>query len=153
MSGETARKLLRIVEAETPHLKAMKEGDASRKPAPGKWCPKEVLGHLVDSAANNHQRFLRARKAEELRLPAYAQDEWVRRQAYAEEPLSAIVDLWAAWNRHLAHVMARIPAEDLAAPCRIGENPPVTLEFIVKDYVRHLEHHLRQIRPDYVTPA
>jgi hypothetical protein len=44
------------------------------------------------------------------------------------------VQLWSSYNRHLAHVIAAIP-----------EDAGSTLEFLVADYVRHLEHHLEQL--------
>jgi hypothetical protein len=43
-----------------PLLLVIDEQTFSHKPAPGKWSKKEIPGHLVDSANNNHQRFLRA---------------------------------------------------------------------------------------------
>jgi hypothetical protein len=147
----TAGKLRSIVEEETPRLLGISEEDAARRPAPGKWCRKEILGHLIDSAANNQQRFLRARLAEELRFPGYAQDDWVSRQGYAEEEWSALVDLWASCNMHLSHVIARLPKEDLAAVCRIGTGEPMSLGCMIEEYVRHLEHHLQQIDPAYVS--
>lgn len=147
----TARKLRAIVEEEMPRLLGMSEEEAVHRPAPGKWCRKEILGHLIDSAANNHQRFVRAQPGEELRFPGYAQDEWVARQCYAEEDWSDLVDLWSSWNAHLSHVIARLPQGALSSNCRIGAGEPVTLGFLVEDYVRHLEHHLQQIDPAYVS--
>jgi hypothetical protein len=80
-----------------------------------------------------------------LRFPAYAQEQWVKTQNYQEETWGYLVACWAGYNRHLLHVIAQIPAEKLSHQCVIGEGDPVTLEFLVKDYVRHLEHHLAQI--------
>jgi hypothetical protein len=135
-------RLLGIVEWETEHLRSMDGSALSSRPAPGKWCPKEVLGHLVDSAANNHQRFVRAALSGELSFPGYIQDGWVSVQRWAEEDWDIIVDLWTALNRHLAHVLAALPEAALSAPCRIGDRPVVTLAALAEDYLRHLEHHL-----------
>jgi hypothetical protein len=49
--------LLDVVPAK---LSRIKDTDFVYKPAPDKWSKKEILGHLIDSAANNHQRFIRA---------------------------------------------------------------------------------------------
>ncbi len=120
-------------------------GETGRRPAPEKWCRREILGHLLDSAFNNHQRFVRAQLADALDTAGYAQDDWVRVQGYAEADWGALVALWEGVNRHLARVMARIPAASLATPIRIGGQPAVTLEFVVADYLRHVEHHLAQV--------
>jgi hypothetical protein len=135
-------RLLGIVERETARLRGMGGPALSSRPAPGKWCPKEILGHLVDSAANNHQRFVRAALAGELSFPGYIQDGWVSVQRWAEEDWGVIVDLWTALNRHLAHVLDGLPEAARSAQCRIGDRPAVTLTALAEDYLRHLEHHL-----------
>jgi hypothetical protein len=135
-------RLLGIVQRETARLRGMDGPGLSSRPAPGKWCRKEILGHLVDSAANNHQRFVRAALAGELAFPGYVQDGWVSVECWAKEDWDVIVDLWTALNRHLAHVLAGLPEAALSAPCRIGDRPAVTLAALAEDYLRHLEHHL-----------
>ena len=145
MSTAFGERIRQIVSIEGARLRLVPENEASRKPAAPKWCKQEVLGHLVDSAANNHQRFVRALLAEELVFPAYVQNDWVRAQEYAGESWEIIVDLWSALNLHLAHMVDRIPAGKLSTQCRIGENPPMTLEALIADYIRHIVHHLAQI--------
>ena len=124
--------------------------------APGKWSPKETVGHLIDSAANNHQRFVRAQFTDDLIFPGYEQAEWVRVQCYNTRPWAGLVELWRLYNQHLAHLMAATP-EELRTKSRVGhnlhqlawqpvdENVPVTLEYFMRDYVAHLRHHLEQI--------
>lgn len=123
------------------------ESRTVRRPEPGKWCAREILGHLVDSACNNHRRFVVGQGEGPLAFDGYDQDTWVRRQRYAEVPFRDIVALWCAYNRHLAHVIASAPAETLA---RAGRAPDgtrdVTVGFLMEDYARHLRHHLEQLR-------
>jgi hypothetical protein len=128
-----------------PRLLALSETECSYRPAPDKWSKKEILGHLIDSASNNHQRFVRAQLSSEIRLPSYEQEEWVRTQAYQTESWENLVQLWKAFNLHLLHLVAEIPGERLSSMCFIGSDEPVTLEFIFTDYVRHVKHHLQQI--------
>ena len=130
-----------------PRLQAITEAESSVRPAEEKWSKKEILGHLVDSASNNHQRFVRAQLSAEIRLPEYDQEAWVRTQSYQTESWNDLVQLWKLYNLHLIHTAAKIPEEKLKSMCFIGDNPPVTLEFIITDYVRHLRHHLEQIVP------
>ncbi len=137
--------IISIEERERERLLAMKEDEVSLKRSPDKWSKKEIIGHLIDSASNNHQRFVRAQLTDELAFPGYVQGKWVESQNYADESWQLLVELWSAYNLHLAHVIDRIPPEKLAMSCKIGENGPVTLEGIIADYVRHMEHHLKQI--------
>jgi hypothetical protein len=134
-----------VIERATGKLARIGEAESAVPVAPRKWSRKQILGHLIDSAANNHQRFVRSQLESPLRFPGYAQEEWVKTQNYQEESWGYLVACWAGYNRHLLHVIAQIPAEKLNHQCVIGESNPVTLEFLVKDYVGHLEQHLTQI--------
>ena len=124
--------------------------------AQDKWSPREIIGHLIDSAANNHQRFVRAQFTDDLVFPGYQQAEWVSIQHYRQESWEQLVQLWKHYNLHLLHVMQNTPAEQLTRP-RLKHNlneiawqpvaidQPATLEYFMRDYVDHLKHHLRQI--------
>jgi hypothetical protein len=121
------------------------EADASHKPAPDKWCKKEILGHLIDSAGNNHQRFVRCQQTQRLEFPEYDQDPWVACQAYATEPWPDLVNLWLLMNRHLLHIVKSAPAEVHKHQLVIGHHEPMSFEALVPNYLKHLEHHLAQI--------
>jgi hypothetical protein len=112
---------------------------------PGKWQRIEVLGHLVDSAMNNCQRFVRAMIQPSLEFPAYQQVEFVAVQSYRSYPPAALLALWSSLNLWIAHVIEHAPADKLATPCRIGDGEPVTLEYLMVDYLRHQLHHLADI--------
>jgi len=142
---DVADDLSRLVDETVPRLLAIGEQDSLRTRGPGTWSCKQVLGHLVDSALNNLHRFVRAPQTEEFSFPGYEQDRWVAAGGYQDRPWGSLVELWAALNRQAVHVMTLIPEDHLSTPCRIGEGQPVTLEFIVRDYARHMRHHLLQI--------
>jgi hypothetical protein len=126
-------------------LAHMGEPAVSQRPGPGKWCPKEILGHLVDSALNNLQRFVRAQQADSLEFPGYEQEQWVRLQGWAGADWAEVLSLWRALNAQAARVVAAIPREKLSIPCRIGSGEPASLEAVIRGYVTHAEHHLAQI--------
>jgi len=144
MNSVSAR-LARIVDSAEAALRQVRDEDSTTPILKGGWSRKQILGHLIDSASNNHQRFVRAALQGSLEFPGYDQDGCVRVQGVHEAPWPVLVALWAAYNRYLAHVIARLPAEKLEAACRIGSGQPVTLQFLVEDYVTHLLHHLGQI--------
>ncbi len=142
---QISSELLDAVKAALPRLNGITDAEARDPRALGKWSAKQVIGHLVDSAANNHQRFVRAQETPELTLPGYAQDHWVDCQRYNDRSWEDLVELWQTYNRHLAHVISVMPDDRRRVMCRIGSNAPVTLGFVAADYVSHLRHHLAQI--------
>jgi hypothetical protein len=136
--------LAETIDRAAPRLAGLTASEAGARRAPGAWSRLEILGHLIDSAANNHQRFVRARQAP-LVFPGYDQEHWVRAQAYDQAEWKDLVTLWESYNRHLLHIMSATPEGARGTRCTIGAGEPVTLEFLMSDYVAHLRHHLRQI--------
>lgn len=117
-------------------------------PAPGKWSPREILGHLVDSASNNLRRFIVC-QYEQSPMIIYDQDAWVQSQAYREADTAELIELWRLLNLQLARTLRHIPADRYQATCDTGKESPAlhTLSFLAADYLDHLAHHLRQICP------
>ena len=143
--GAIAVRLADEITAAEPRLRAIDDHRASMPRAPGKWSRKEILGHLIDSAANNHQRFVRAQAVDELTDPGYAQQHWVASQGYATRDWTDLIELWCAYNRHLVHVIDAIPESRRDTLVHIAGDPTVSLGFVALDYVGHIQHHLGQI--------
>ena len=137
--------LLRVVNSAEEILRRVSAEESSAPILAGGWSRRQVIGHLIDSASNNHQRFVRASLQDSLEFPNYDQNGWARVQAREEADWPLLVALWANYNRYLAHVIARLPLAKLEVSCRIGENEPITLKLLAEDYLRHMVHHLGQI--------
>lgn len=140
-----AERLAQLLQTAEVRLSAIPEAEASRALAPGHWSKKQILGHLIDSAGNNHQRLVRVQIAPGLDFPSYEQESWVTVQRYADESWRDLIDLWLLFNRHLLHVIRGVPPTSLSRPCIIGGKEPVPLAELIDGYVDHLEHHLEQI--------
>ncbi len=142
---ELANALRAEVERASARFRSWAEADVSRERRAGMWTRKEILGHLIDSAANNHQRFVRAQFTSPLSLPGYDQEAWVLLHRYRGRAWGELVDLWGSLNRQGAAVIESVPAEKLQTPCIIGDQEPRPLEWWMRDYLRHVKHHLEQI--------
>ncbi|MBM3726545.1 MAG: DinB family protein [Acidobacteria bacterium] len=141
---QVAARIREIVEQREPWLRALPPHQLTRR-EPDRWSAKQILGHLIDSASNNHQRFVRAQLADSLTSPGYEQISWNRVQAYHDAPWPVLAALWANYNLHLAHIIERITPEHAGKLVTVGDRTPITLAALVEDYLRHLEHHLRQL--------
>jgi DinB family protein len=148
--------LRNAIEKSTPLLEKMSDESTQQRPAPGKWSPREIIGHLIDSASNNHQRFVRAQFQDDLVFPGYEQDAWVSAQKYQDAPWEQLLSLWRSFNLHIARVMESVATENRLRPRtrhnldEIASRPvprdkPATLDYFMEDYVWHLQHHLDQI--------
>jgi hypothetical protein len=142
---DVAEDLRGVLDRSRPALEAIGEEGSRSTRGSGSWSRKQVLGHLVDSALNNLHRFVRAQQTDELVFPGYDQRAWVDRGGYHDREWAALVELWSALNVQVAHVIGRIPPERLGTRCRIGDGQPVSVEWVARDYVKHLRHHLEQI--------
>ena len=143
-----------MVDRATPALLALTDAATARRP--GKGGRRRGAGHLIDSASNNHGRFVRAQLQDDLMFSGYDQVGWVDVQKYQDAPWPELVALWRAFNLHLARIMAAVPETvrlrehrrhtlDEIAWKTVPAGEPATLEYLMQDYVDHLNHHLRQI--------
>lgn len=124
-------------------LRSISPTEFNHKPA-GKWSKKEIVGHLIDSATVNLQRFIRGQVENSPQI-YYDQDNWVAVQRYQEYNDEELIVLWEALNRHLAHVIAHISETDLQRTCLMRNGEALTLQFLAGDYHAHLQHHAQQI--------
>ena len=147
-SAALADFLERTVRTEHPLLRAIPDGPETVKPnrvSGVGWSRREELGHLVDSAVNNHARFVRAATLGPYVGPGYEQNAWVAIHGYAGVPWPELVEIWRAHNAILVPLLRSIPDDRLETTCTVGSGGPVSLAFLVEDYVLHMQHHLDQI--------
>jgi hypothetical protein len=143
VAQELSLLLQQTIDRELPFLQALTDEQSTVKPSAGdSWSPRQELGHLIDSAVNNHVRFVRAATEPELYGPGYAQNAWVDIHGYQEMPWTAIVAFWYQYNSFLAALIRQIPDSKLNTQCHIGAGSPVLLSFVIEDYVLHMQYHV-----------
>jgi len=128
-------------------LNKIDEKNFTTKPSPEKWSKKEIIGHLVDSATNNHHRFVRG-QFEQIPKITYDQDKWNKHNFYQQMDSRLLIAFWTIYNKQLLALIKLIPKESLVNQVEtgeLGEKSKMSIGFLIEDYVEHLEHHLRQV--------
>jgi DinB superfamily len=142
---ESSLQLAAIVDQSARRLRQLSEQDSAKPLRAGGWSAKQVIGHLIDSASNNHQRFVRAALQGELEWPGYDQEGCVRVEAFQQAPWKVLIDAWSGMNLLLAHVLAHMPEHAATFRCRISDEAEMPLAGLAASYVEHMRHHLAQI--------
>ncbi len=146
MAHQLGIQLREIVRLDSARLRSIGEQDSKMRPGGGSgWSRKEELGHLIDSATNNRVRFIVAALEGKYNGPTYDGTGWVELAGYADADWNELVGLWVRSNDALAHAIERIPSERLSAQCKVGDGNPVSLDFLIEDYLLHMQHHLDHI--------
>ena len=144
VATESIERLRRLCEIIPPLLEQISDPEFLSKPSPEKWSKKEILGHLIDSAANNHHRFIRIQYEREPVI-SYDQNQWNSLSHYADLERSQLISFWTLYNKHLLHLLKYIPEENLGLNGVGGDGKQLPLHFYITDYIDHLEHHLHQL--------
>jgi hypothetical protein len=126
-------------------LEKLSKEAVESKPTPSAWSPKEELGHLLDSAANNHQRIVRAQLQDNPAMPGYEQNRWVAIHAYQRRDWKELIEVWQALNRQLLAAAEAVPDSAWSRTLTVAGSEPLTLQFVFEDYVVHMLHHLKHI--------
>ena len=136
-----ASQLRNLVSEWTERLQGISEQEAL-KVVGTKWTRKQLLGHLLDSAANNHQRFVRLQQGNLAGFPGYDQEHWVAAGNYNQRPWVDLVEFWRLYNLQLASLIENIPP---GCEGNVWEGHDADLGFLVEDFTRHMLHHLTRI--------
>ena len=144
MIQETIKRLDHLLKTLPPLLNVVPENEFRNKPKPEKWSKQEILGHLIDSAANNHQRFIRIQFEKDPRI-IYEQDECVKHNHYNDLDKDHVIRFWTLYNTHILEVIKRVPDSNLLRTSYTNGPEKLTLGWLINDYLVHLEYHMKQI--------
>ncbi len=142
---EALKELRALINEIPPRLSKLPSSQAERKPSVSTWSPKQELGHLLDSAANNHQRIVRAQLEDKPKMPGYDGDAWVELHRYQQRNWQEMIELWRVLNQQLLAAAEAAPDPAWSRTCTIADSQPLTLKFVFEDYIAHMLHHLKHI--------
>jgi len=143
MTKDILNEILLICDLLPDQMRAIAHDQFFAKPL-SKWSRQEVLGHLIDSAKVNTERFVRGQIENNPQI-FYDQDDWVAVQDYQHHDKEHLIVLWESLNRHLVHVATHISEKDMERTCMMRNGQSLTLQFLIEDYLNHLQHHIGQI--------
>jgi hypothetical protein len=142
---EALKELRSLINEIPPRLSQLPTSEAEHKPSVSTWSPKQELGHLLDSAANNHQRIVRTQLEDKPKMPGYDGDAWVELHQYQQRNWQEMIELWRTLNQQLLAAAEAAPDPAWSRTCTIADSQPLTLKFVLEDYIAHMLHHLRHI--------
>lgn len=120
--------------------------DLETKPSETSWSKKETLGHLIDSAIHNLQRFTEIQYAEKpYIIRPYNQNELVKANNYQDKEVSDLLNLLTALNNHILYVVSNQTEGILHYQIVLPNKTVTDLKFVIEDYFEHFYHHLHQI--------
>jgi nitroreductase len=126
-------------------LGAITSESAAHQSSDDAWSRKQELGHLIDSAANNHRRLILAQLEDNPELPSYDGEGWAAANAYQHRDWGSLIETWRRSNIDFMEAVEAVPESAWSRTCRIAGSEPLTLRFVFDDYVSHLDHHLEHI--------
>ena len=109
---------------------------------------KQILGHLIDSASNNHQRMIRLQYNTNLTFPDYRQDNdlWIALQDFQTEDWNNLIQLWKYFNLHMVQVIKSVDQSKLDNYWHDFEGTKVSLKEMIEGYLWHINLHLNEIQ-------
>jgi hypothetical protein len=137
-----ASELQSVIDQYLPGLQSVDAAKMLVKPSPSKWSKQEILGHTIDSAQNNIRRFIVGQYDQEPHI-VYNQDKWVTLVNYQAYDLPDLINLWYLLNKHIVAILQNMPGENAERKCRTESLQ--TIEWLAKDYIKHLRHHMHQV--------
>ena len=142
---QTLTPLRELLQRVPSRLQNLPENAVENRTTSSAWSPKEELGHLLDSAANNHQRIVRAQLEDNPAMPGYEQNRWVAVHAYQRRDWKELIEVWQALNQQLLTAAEAVPESAWGRTLTVAGSEALTLQFVFEDYVAHMLHHLQHI--------
>ncbi len=146
MKEKTAHELSQLAEDFCRKHSGLDDKTASVKISEDKWTLKEIVGHLIYSASNNHQRIIRLQLCSDLDFPDYNKDEWLNTADYNSMNFHDLLSLHKYFNLLIAKLMLNVKKESLSNRWNFSfteKKDHITLEELIDHYLSHFKIHMK----------
>ncbi len=143
------KELDEIIEIFKSDYSELDESTSSIRISEDKWTLKEIIGHLIDSASNNHQRFVRFQLSKVLEFPDYKNKQWLEIQKHQNMKFSELLLLFYYYNKLITNIILNVDKKNLNNKWNVywDENSTfITFEQLIVHYVDHIKSHLNHFR-------
>ena len=148
-----AADVFEVLRAQPDQLRAMLQStwddQASRRPKPGEWSIKEVIGHICDQERVFAYRLMRIARGDKTPLPGFDQDVAVNGTDFGARDLAGLIDefdLPAPRQPALLRGPRRRRAIAAPAPPTSSTVTPRALLYLMAG---HVMHHIESLQVDY----
>lgn len=142
---ENAEQLLKMVRAFYQKYKSLPEEITKIRLSDDRWSLREIVGHLIDSASNNHQRFIRMQLERECSFPDYNKDEWLQTSFYNGIDFKELLRMLKSYNQLIAHLIAQVSEmtfDHIWNKPWDQKEPEITLKDLIEHYIHHFQLHI-----------
>jgi hypothetical protein len=130
------------------YFKDKNEAQSEKAYAPGKWTPKELLGHIIDTDRIMAFRALCICRGEQAALPGFDQDSYMAAVNFNKIPLEDLLDDFELERKSLLSMIRLLPE---AAFYRkgIANDTTISVSALLHIIVGHTAHHLQILNDRY----
>ncbi len=150
MTADELKKLIAEAEQDPKRLatavSGVPEAVLQRKPAPGKWCIHEIVGHLADAEILFSYRIRQVLADKDPTFSPMDQDAWAAKLGYMEAAIPELIAQFGVNRFHNLRLLRRAQLQDFdKSGFHPDRNRQVTLDEIIKYWVGHGPNHFAQI--------
>lgn len=157
----TPREIAPVLEAAMSTLRAelgsLPERALTFHPAPGEWCAKEIVGHLIEAERRGFAGRIRTMLVEtNPALESWDPDEVARARKDCAQPMAALLAELADLRSQSAALVWGLHDADLVRAALHPNVGPLSVRDILQEWVHHDRNHIKQVMANvqaFVWPA
>jgi hypothetical protein len=155
--AEVARLLESLGSALVNELNALPEDVAAWHPAPGEWCVKECVGHVLEAERRGFNGRIRTMLAQDKpQLPGWDQQLVARERQDCQRSTRALADEFAELRADSVNLVNKLSESDLLRSGTHEKVGYIEVRDLLQEWLHHDRNHFRQAQANiqaYVWPV